>query len=165
MESKRKNPGRVKKLFKLLIEPVWNRNSQLYRADGFCTFTFNRTSMESKLFTKKQASKQITSFNRTSMESKQFNKTSKFRYLGYPFNRTSMESKHGRLVGRYALCRQLLIEPVWNRNIDLHHQRYSQFFAFNRTSMESKPSQMGNSTHLPHAFNRTSMESKLFTHF
>ena len=66
-------------------------------------YAFNRTSMESKLSHSVIAAPQQKSFNRTSMESKLWN-----------------------FIDR-SLKTQLLIEPVWNRNLDsdshLHDDR------------------------------------------
>ena len=53
------------------------------------------------------------------------------------FNRTSMESKRYRCVERLE-TRLLLIEPVWNRNIDPRTAKIQSDVTFNRTSMESK---------------------------
>ena len=54
------------------------------------------------------------------------------------FNRTSMESK---LCSTCCIFRffALLIEPVWNRNLDdAEGERGGLSATFNRTSMESK---------------------------
>ena len=57
--------------------------------------------------------------------------------IGAPFNRTSMESKRPSLCWRLPSGALLLIEPVWNRNLnDLFLCVPS--IPFNRTSMESK---------------------------
>ena len=80
---------------KLLIEPVWNRNIDNAALDAWVTEPFNRTSMESK---------------RMQMAvNKSYSQT---------FNRTSMESKLTNYVYVCIIyCRDLLIEPVWNRNL------------------------------------------------
>ena len=76
-------------------------------------------------------------FNRTSMESKHVHRraveTDKL-----AFNRTSMESKPDEMC-LLALRYELLIEPVWNRNLlSTHSCVQSHLSTFNRTSMESK---------------------------
>ena len=53
------------------------------------------------------------------------------------FNRTSMESKH-RLNDLRKPKVLLLIEPVWNRNVEQEILIEACCFSFNRTSMESK---------------------------
>ena len=102
-------------LFNLLIEPVWNRNSNVKERDGSTTDAFNRTSMESKLRSGEQATDFRTAFNRTSMESKPKKYHTEY-YSRTTFNRTSMESK--LIISRTRKQPiQLLIEPVWNRNV------------------------------------------------
>ena len=54
----------------LLIEPVWNRNMLKAFYSRFEFGTFNRTSMESKPGRLSTMGKSRASFNRTSMESK-----------------------------------------------------------------------------------------------
>ena len=54
-----------------------------------------------------------------------------------PFNRTSMESKHSRHRNIIRIDK-LLIEPVWNRNLDFINGYAGIQLPFNRTSMESK---------------------------
>ena len=79
---------------------------------------------------------QVT-FNRTSMESKLYfginigNSTNSF-------NRTSMESKRVCSIGDDGVKMRLLIEPVWNRNTVKSFFGSVSYWAFNRTSMESK---------------------------
>ena len=80
---------------RLLIEPVWNRNS---RHDYIVTLaylaTFNRTSMESKPEqARRDAMEDMDAFNRTSMESKLEKTMTARNWKLKPFNRTSMESK------------------------------------------------------------------------
>ena len=55
----------------LLIEPVWNRNVVAILRGRKVGETFNRTSMESKLFILDDLRIGGETFNRTSMESKQ----------------------------------------------------------------------------------------------
>ena len=55
---------------------------------------------------------------------------------------------------------KLLIEPVWNRNEILGWNRITERLAFNRTSMESKQSSESCGLNVTSTFNRTSMESK-----
>ncbi len=100
---------------RLLIEPVWNRNTQRLTAKGEREEPFNRTSMESKrgIILANHELEQAT-FNRTSMESKlRAFPTSGSRVTA--FNRTSMESKL-RIERCATMVGELLIEPVWNRN-------------------------------------------------
>ena len=56
-----------------------------------------------------------------------------------------MESKHDR-TRRYTKQTdiELLIEPVWNRNVPLLKAKSVSLRTFNRTSMESKPNQIAN---------------------
>ena len=61
------------------------------------------------------------------------------------------------MVGSQA---ELLIEPVWNRNLERLRYLSETMLAFNRTSMESKPRVRARQTELGTTFNRTSMESK-----
>ena len=49
MESKQSEVGTFRRILRLLIEPVWNRNSAHQKAQGWVRPSFNRTSMESKL--------------------------------------------------------------------------------------------------------------------
>ena len=56
---------------------------------------------------------------------------------------------------------RLLIEPVWNRNRALHNAEELHRPPFNRTSMESKLTFDASIADQTWAFNRTSMESKL----
>ena len=77
----------------LLIEPVWNRNCFPHESIHNSCFSFNRTSMESKLLSFTGKGTSLDTFNRTSMESK--------RLIYSPKKVYSMA---------------LLIEPVWNRN-------------------------------------------------
>ena len=59
------------------------------------------------------------------------------------FNRTSLESKHLRNSNLTDAILNLLIEPVWNRNI-LHPKLLVVLgSSFNRTSLESKPEPKG----------------------
>ena len=105
----------------LLIEPVWNRNARIRQAIAESGKTFNRTSLESKPFSDDGACWRGGTFNRTSLESKQ-----RFCYLCEQlntFNRTSLESKRS-LDFSIACGGNLLIEPVWNRNIsDISNQK------------------------------------------
>ena len=65
---------------------------------------------------------------------------------------------------QYRYSANLLIEPVWNRNLLLGVLSRTTISAFNRTSMESKPSpRVVISFGIGFPFNRTSMESKLQT--
>ena len=101
----------------------------------------------------------LLSFNRTSMESKrnhQGNRRNQFQLLIEPvWNRNMPKQKARRFTAR-----QLLIEPVWNRNTAETPGDWTRT-TFNRTSMESKHQGVGNMPYRPHTFNRTSMESKL----
>ncbi len=55
------------------------------------------------------------------------------------FNRTSMESKQETWDDAYVpVAELLLIEPVWNRNINHVGTHAADPNSFNRTSMESK---------------------------
>ena len=145
----------------LLIEPVWNRNVRA----GLIVEVPN-----------------IRAFNRTSMESKHWSRVALFS-IAFTFNRTSMESKLGCYLLVHVDCVSLLIEPVWNRNSSLvvastsgsllliepvwnrntgtNNPREMEITTFNRTSMESKrsPSTPPADRSSP-PFNRTSMESK-----
>ena len=100
----------------LLIEPVWNRNRNGRKTCDEYLEAFNRTSMESKHTLRPNKTDTCFTFNRTSMESKH---ELPYQFVGvWAFNRTSMESKLPRpsILGQ---CPRLLIEPVWNRNVDL----------------------------------------------
>ena len=77
---------------KLLIEPVWNRNTDFLLNRHDSEFAFNRTSMESKQILRHPHPVMLFAFNRTSMESKQLS-ISDFEPMIISFNRTSMESK------------------------------------------------------------------------
>ena len=145
------------------------------------TWTFNRTSMESKLISDARClntargclliepvwnrnpqpithpTSPTPSFNRTSMESKLFrtnqHNAADTLLIEPVWNRNKRKSLPIKEQ------RLLLIEPVWNRNSS-RFSRSTPLRTFNRTSMESK--------HLPvfagetpqASFNRTSMESK-----
>ena len=79
-------------MFRLLIEPVWNRNTFFIVHGRDRPQSFNRTSMESKRFLLMPSFLSASPFNRTSMESK--HKTIELNtYPNLTFNRTSMESK------------------------------------------------------------------------
>ena len=54
----------------------------------------------------------------------------------------------------------LLIEPVWNRNIQDAKGWKVKKVAFNRTSLESKQFSQGKESVIWYPFNRTSLESK-----
>ena len=54
----------------------------------------------------------------------------------------------------------LLIEPVWNRNVNAYSIRFRVRRAFNRTSLESKPFLRRPAVQNQKSFNRTSLESK-----
>ena len=71
-----------------------------------------------------------------------------------------MESKLLLEQATADTVRELLIEPVWNRNV---YDWESEYIAatFNRTSMESKQPSASKPTVPGIPFNRTSMESKL----
>ena len=105
----------------------------------------------------------VPTFNRTSMESKRGYEYHDYEYLRITFNRTSMESKL-TLPEATGGTGELLIEPVWNRNVS-HEIADLVGVTFNRTSMESKhmSSMRSSSDRGFGAFNRTSMESKLGT--
>ena len=81
-------------------------------------------------------------FNRTSMESKRISTSEAGWKLDLlAFNRTSMESKHLLTAIASGLGGDaLLIEPVWNRNLEHLRCRctFQRLGTFNRTSMESK---------------------------
>ena len=104
----------MKRFFELLIEPVWNRNQPSPTITAVKTIPFNRTSMESK----RRRCRHIYGESRT-------------------FNRTSMESKQNYGHGHTG-SRELLIEPVWNRNSVVLSIDEMDLPTFNRTSMESK---------------------------
>ena len=53
-----------------------------------------------------------------------------------------MESKRDYTQQNIALQRDLLIEPVWNRNKSNQLCQGEPCQTFNRTSMESKPTQV-----------------------
>ena len=108
---------RVTATFYLLIEPVWNRNAYTIPEDRISPLPFNRTSMESKPISAITVLSSVVTFNRTSMESKHFQDFPSD-FQSFPFNRTSMESKRAPrlLLSRHS--RWLLIEPVWNRNVN-----------------------------------------------
>ena len=100
----------------LLIEPVWNRNWTLTDLNLAAQRTFNRTSMESKLVLVKSHPCAAASFNRTSMESKPTTT------LSSELNRSDLliEPVWNRNLGSQIASTSgdmnLLIEPVWNRN-------------------------------------------------
>ena len=152
----------MKRLIKLLIEPVWNQNSpNIHRTFRNLVRTFNRTSLESKLtktgfhcrfdrhlliepvwnqnFTLGFMDKAFASaFNRTSLESKLafgLEVVSEFFSLLIEpvWNQNSLNSFSSRPPN------SLLIEPVWNQNFSLSTRRVLRFLPFNRTSLESKP--------------------------
>ena len=75
-------------------------------------YSFNRTSMELKLFVTNFLSIMNFSFNRTSMELK-LPSTEWKHHLPGPFNRTSMELKY-ECGGCRTCYYTLLIAPVWN---------------------------------------------------
>ena len=129
------------RICRLLIEPVWNRNCRDPIGLRCGVGAFNRTSLESKLWSLTRDSVRAVTFNRTSLESK----------LG-------TTTQHGCQV-------RLLIEPVWNRNTSFPSRSWCYGVTFNRTSLESKP--ILSSVHWVSAqsFNRTSLESKLFARF
>ena len=103
-------------------------------------------------------------FNRTSMESKLFSSV-RISTPENTFNRTSMESKPVRVKG-VCIPNKLLIEPVWNRNRAKVQLTFSCIQStFNRTSMESKLRQIQALLDFLETFNRTSMESKLVCPF
>ena len=125
--------------FKLLIEPVWNRNAhELCARMGF-RGAFNRTSMESKRrWTYTRLATLMPAFNRTSMESKL--RTACYWLCEKPnlliepvWNRNWCGSLE---TSSPASC--LLIEPVWNRNVSSAFTVSKRVSTFNRTSMESK---------------------------
>ena len=123
------------------------------------TWTFNRTSMESKLISDARC---LNTARGCLLIEPVWNRNPQ--PITHPtsptpsFNRTSMESKLFR-TNQHNAADTLLIEPVWNRNTS-RFSRSTPLRTFNRTSMESK--------HLPvfagetpqASFNRTSMESK-----
>ena len=140
----------------LLIEPVWNRNF------FFCTiisaaFTFNRTSMESKLifndatlainnlliepvwnrnlYLRIPVVSRLRAFNRTSMESKL--RTNPVLFQDVPLLIEPVWNRNYFIEIRIRLFCWLLIEPVWNRNTRASTKR-ARLSTFNRTSMESK---------------------------
>ncbi len=129
----------------LLIEPVWNRN----RANRILVFTwaptFNRTSMESKLYHVPPIDGRSVPFNRTSMESKLSFLTvsnASLNLLIEPvWNRNFLWILYPAAFG------DLLIEPVWNRNIPTSITKLGEA-AFNRTSMESKQRTSGQRNNL-----------------
>ena len=132
-------PNGIGGSLRLLIEPVWNRNTQngcdepshiLYL---LIEPVWNRNRAPCLPKTQVQ-----TSFNRTSMESKLESLRSCCWNLTTSFNRTSMESKL-RCWCIVGMSISLLIEPVWNRNKHCKICGAPVNWAFNRTSMESKP--------------------------
>ena len=120
--------------------------------------TFNRTTMELKLFDLRRAIQLSLAFNRTTMELKRsfawccfawffaFNRTTmelKLYILSaitgqwYPFNRTTMELK--LTMGYFRrILQMLLIEPLWNWNNEEKTSGNSSPSTFNRTTMELK---------------------------
>ena len=123
-------------LSKLLIEPLWNWNTDNVLSQGFHNFPFNRTTMELKLIHKILATQRIRTFNRTTMELKlvQFSDSV---HAHDTFNRTTMELKPAAL--------SLIAAPA---------------FTFNRTTMELKLYWIGLCGMNFWAFNRTTMELK-----
>ena len=122
--------------------------------------SFNRTSMESKHPCAVETSHARSAFNRTSMESKLVLVCIDF-LLVEPFNRTSMESKRGCTAHLWIPCSALLIEPVWNRNVELEFVgRASAEALLIEPVWNRNPCPHENSKPVASAFNRTSMESK-----
>ena len=99
-------------------------------------------------------------FNRTSMESKpclpSLNTSIRNLLIEPVWNRNKF-SDHSS-----TQLRQLLIEPVWNRNVLSAKFPVRLVTAFNRTSMESKHRILWHPNILSESFNRTSMESKQY---
>ena len=126
-------------MFYLLIEPVWNRNQHHNHSTLQSYYSFNRTSMESKLFLRL-----VTG--------------------GAPRDICLLIEPvwNRNLYDEFPLAKpKLLIEPVWNRNrrsgVTWNHIPTS---SFNRTSMESKREYRTPFKIRHPPFNRTSMESK-----
>ena len=122
----------------LLIEPVWNRNKLWKEYASDRKHTFNRTSLESKLCQLSACRGDVRAFNRTSLESKHQGFASGIQLIR-SFNRTSLESKHCGAARLSKFARELLIEPVWNRNNSPSFRASLSVNTFNRTSLESKP--------------------------
>ena len=101
----------------LLIEPVWNWNSHRGSYQSHHHQTFNRTSMELKLTLFPYNRTVRAPFNRTSMELKP-PRHGAFFCCGAAFNRTSMELKLCSRVKSELKIFSLLIEPVWNWNVN-----------------------------------------------
>ena len=123
---------------KLLIEPVWNRNTRRRAGNwSYGTAPFNRTSLESKLIRAKHTEQQNTLliepvWNRNLCRHLQlpslvclliepvWNRNLFLQWLigngDGTFNRTSLESKHSFTHRGTGIASLLLIEPVWNRN-------------------------------------------------
>ena len=101
----------------LLIEPVWNRNNVTCTIQNTLEKTFNRTSMESKRAAASAITPMTFAFNRTSMESKpphvSFLNRSNHRLLIEPVWNRNMDCLTALLIPFFLL----LIEPVWNRNL------------------------------------------------
>ena len=136
MESKRVFVFISSTWYRLLIEPVWNRNLSTIHLQRM-SIPFNRTSMESKHATETTCAETAPSFNRTSMESKHtygiWNVSAAFLLIEPVWNRNEQER-----TPEQRKWDELLIEPVWNRNSKLTGTLKSLDLTFNRTSMESK---------------------------
>ena len=79
------------------------------------------------------------------------------------FNRTSLESKPFHRQDRLCAVGNLLIEPVWNRNI-FKRERAEIIHSFNRTSLESKrvlalPQQTNQGLLIEPVWNRNSIKA------
>ena len=102
------------------------------------SYTFNRTSLESKL--------ELQNFIITRpllLIEPVWNRNLNFAILlsrdPSAFNRTSLESKLIEPTMRKHEVGELLIEPVWNRNNFYYGAINTTSETFNRTSLESKP--------------------------
>ena len=70
-------------------------------------------------------------------------------------------NRNVRIIGDDVPSNTLLIEPVWNRNLNETLEEFLRRHPFNRTSMESKLAPAARSEfEYRITFNRTSMESK-----
>ena len=105
----------------LLIEPVWNRNMGTLSKKRCFRIPFNRTSLESKPLCLTIFKEKLSTFNRTSLESKHVCEREAGLHHA-AFNRTSLESKHNRVDLPDGRKLALLIEPVWNRNVQVRCQ-------------------------------------------
>ena len=122
----------------LLIEPLWNWNTERNCHATITPTTFNRTTMELKHDHYRELLLSGLTFNRTTMELKR-GQAIDFSQPECPFNRTTMELKRASNRTTARRSATLLIEPLWNWNKSAFITHKKARFPFNRTTMELKP--------------------------